>query len=101
MALLDCVCVYLGYGMSGDLRSLVSTWPDLREEPMKMEGVLDLLLIHQEVPPISIQILNWQTYLEIITLYWNLCRFCLHFTFVSPASTVLVGQQKVQVSGSE
>lgn len=39
----------LGYGMSGDLRSLVSTWPDLREEPMKMEGVLDLLLIHQEL----------------------------------------------------
>ncbi|XP_056323123.1 exonuclease mut-7 homolog [Danio aesculapii] len=39
----------LGYGMSGDLRSLVSTWPDLKEEPMKMEGVLDLLLIHQEL----------------------------------------------------
>ncbi|XP_051971431.1 exonuclease mut-7 homolog isoform X2 [Xyrauchen texanus] len=39
----------LGYGMSGDLRSLVSTWPDLREEPLKMEGVLDLLHIHQEL----------------------------------------------------
>lgn len=39
----------LGYGMSGDLRSLVSTWPELREEPMKMEGVLDLLHVHQEV----------------------------------------------------
>uniref|UniRef100_A0A671MKG0 Exonuclease mut-7 homolog n=1 Tax=Sinocyclocheilus anshuiensis TaxID=1608454 RepID=A0A671MKG0_9TELE len=39
----------LGYGMSGDLRSLVSTWPELREDPMKMEGVLDLLHVHQEV----------------------------------------------------
>ncbi|XP_058644996.1 exonuclease mut-7 homolog isoform X3 [Onychostoma macrolepis] len=39
----------LGYGMSGDLRSLVSTWPELREEPMKMEGVLDLLHVHQEL----------------------------------------------------
>ncbi|KAK7120216.1 hypothetical protein R3I94_020278 [Phoxinus phoxinus] len=41
--------IKLGYGMSGDLRSLVSTWPELREEPMKMEGVLDLLHVHQEL----------------------------------------------------
>uniref|UniRef100_A0A8C1AG90 Exonuclease 3'-5' domain containing 3 n=1 Tax=Cyprinus carpio carpio TaxID=630221 RepID=A0A8C1AG90_CYPCA len=39
----------LGYGMSGDLRSLVSMWPELREEPMKMEGVLDLLHVHQKL----------------------------------------------------
>ncbi|TRY74118.1 hypothetical protein DNTS_026667 [Danionella cerebrum] len=39
----------LGYGMSGDLRSLVSTWPDLKEKPMKVEGVLDLLHVHQEL----------------------------------------------------
>ncbi|XP_052464772.1 exonuclease mut-7 homolog [Carassius gibelio] len=39
----------LGYGMSGDLRSLVSMWPELREAPMKMEGVLDLLHVHQEI----------------------------------------------------
>ncbi|XP_059400663.1 exonuclease mut-7 homolog [Carassius carassius] len=39
----------LGYGMSGDLRSLVSMWPELREAPMKMEGVLDLLHVHQEL----------------------------------------------------
>nr|XP_055064901.1 exonuclease mut-7 homolog [Misgurnus anguillicaudatus]XP_055064902.1 exonuclease mut-7 homolog [Misgurnus anguillicaudatus]XP_055064903.1 exonuclease mut-7 homolog [Misgurnus anguillicaudatus] len=39
----------LGYGMSGDLKSLVSTWPQLKEEPLKMEGVLDLLHVHQEL----------------------------------------------------
>ncbi|XP_051541724.1 exonuclease mut-7 homolog isoform X2 [Myxocyprinus asiaticus] len=39
----------LGYGMSGDSSSLVRTWPELREEPLKMEGVLDLLHVHQEL----------------------------------------------------
>ncbi|XP_056593300.1 exonuclease mut-7 homolog [Triplophysa dalaica] len=39
----------LGYGMSGDFKSLVSTWPELKEEPLKMEGVLELLHVHQEL----------------------------------------------------
>lgn len=51
------MCVHfvsVGYGMSGDLKSLVSTWPELKEEPLKMEGVLDLLHVHQEVLAVNI-----------------------------------------------
>ncbi|XP_076140013.1 exonuclease mut-7 homolog [Alosa pseudoharengus] len=39
----------LGYGMSGDLRSLVATWPEFSEEPLKVEGMLDLLHVHQKI----------------------------------------------------
>ncbi|XP_076875200.1 exonuclease mut-7 homolog isoform X2 [Brachyhypopomus gauderio] len=39
----------LGYGMSGDLRSLVTTWPALKEESLEVKGVLDLLHIHQQL----------------------------------------------------
>lgn len=39
----------LGYGMSGDLRSLVATWPELKEEPLEFKGVLDLLHVHQQL----------------------------------------------------
>ncbi|KAM9841835.1 exonuclease mut-7 homolog [Aulostomus maculatus] len=39
----------LGYGMSGDVKCLVSTWQHLLEEPLKMEGMLDLLNIHQKI----------------------------------------------------
>src|SRR4029434_2535881 len=44
-----CVRVCVGYGMSGDLRSLVATWPEFSEEPPKVDGVLDLLQVHQKV----------------------------------------------------
>ncbi|XP_014324481.1 exonuclease mut-7 homolog isoform X1 [Xiphophorus maculatus] len=39
----------LGYGMTGDLKCLSATWPELLEEPLKMEGMLDLLRVHQEI----------------------------------------------------
>ncbi|XP_070780896.1 exonuclease mut-7 homolog [Enoplosus armatus] len=39
----------LGYGMSGDLKCLMATWHQLLEEPLKMEGMLDLLSIHQKI----------------------------------------------------
>ncbi|XP_070706537.1 exonuclease mut-7 homolog isoform X2 [Pempheris klunzingeri] len=39
----------LGYGMSGDLKCLSATWRQFLEEPLKMEGMLDLLGIHQKI----------------------------------------------------
>ncbi|XP_040914461.1 exonuclease mut-7 homolog [Toxotes jaculatrix] len=39
----------LGYGMTGDLKSLLATWQQFLEEPLKMEGVLDLLSIHRKI----------------------------------------------------
>ncbi|XP_063065810.1 exonuclease mut-7 homolog [Engraulis encrasicolus] len=39
----------LGYGMSGDVRSLVSTWAELSEQPIKLQGMLDLLYVHQKL----------------------------------------------------
>ncbi|XP_040012664.1 exonuclease mut-7 homolog isoform X2 [Xiphias gladius] len=39
----------LGYGMTGDLKCLLATWHQFLEEPLKMEGVLDLLSIHQKI----------------------------------------------------
>ncbi|XP_068430228.1 exonuclease mut-7 homolog isoform X2 [Clinocottus analis] len=39
----------LGYGMSGDLKSLIATWHQLLEEPLKMEAMLDLLNVHQKI----------------------------------------------------
>nr|XP_057912344.1 exonuclease mut-7 homolog isoform X2 [Doryrhamphus excisus] len=39
----------LGYGMAGDLKCLRSTWPQFVDEPLKMEGMLDLLNIHLKI----------------------------------------------------
>ncbi|XP_026195532.1 exonuclease mut-7 homolog isoform X2 [Anabas testudineus] len=39
----------LGYGMAGDLKCLLATWHQFLEEPLQMEGVLDLLSIHQKI----------------------------------------------------
>ncbi|XP_017563688.1 exonuclease mut-7 homolog isoform X1 [Pygocentrus nattereri] len=39
----------LGYGTSGDFRSLVATWPELKEEPLAVKGMLDLLHVHQQL----------------------------------------------------
>ncbi|XP_029024770.1 exonuclease mut-7 homolog isoform X2 [Betta splendens] len=39
----------LGYGMAGDLRCLSGTWQQFLEEPLKTEGVLDLLNVHQKI----------------------------------------------------
>uniref|UniRef100_A0A3Q2PD95 Exonuclease 3'-5' domain containing 3 n=1 Tax=Fundulus heteroclitus TaxID=8078 RepID=A0A3Q2PD95_FUNHE len=39
----------LGYSMSGDLKCLTATWPELSEEPLKTEGLLDLLKVHQKI----------------------------------------------------
>lgn len=39
----------LGYGTSGDLKCLLATWHQLLEEPLQMEGMLDLLNIHQKI----------------------------------------------------
>ncbi|KAK5900747.1 hypothetical protein CgunFtcFv8_025679 [Champsocephalus gunnari] len=41
--------IKLGYGMSGDIKCLLATWQQLLEEPLKMEGVLDLLKIHPKI----------------------------------------------------
>lgn len=41
--------IKLGYGMAGDLKCLLATWHQFLEEPLKMEGVLDLLSIHQKI----------------------------------------------------
>lgn len=38
-----------GYGMSGDLKCVLATWQQFLEEPLKMEGMLDLANIHQKV----------------------------------------------------
>ena len=35
--------------MAGDLKCLLATWAQFSEEPLKMEGVLDLLNVHQQV----------------------------------------------------
>lgn len=35
--------------MAGDLKCLLATWHQFLEKPLKMEGVLDLLSIHQKV----------------------------------------------------
>lgn len=35
--------------MAGDLKCLLATWQQFLEEPLQMEGVLDLLNIHQKV----------------------------------------------------
>ncbi|XP_035246857.1 exonuclease mut-7 homolog isoform X1 [Anguilla anguilla] len=39
----------LGYGMSGDLKSLLATWPQFSEQPLAVDGVLDLLSVHQQM----------------------------------------------------
>ncbi|XP_051907448.1 exonuclease mut-7 homolog [Hippocampus zosterae] len=39
----------LGYGMTGDLKCLKSTWPQFVEEPLKTEGLLDLLNVHRKI----------------------------------------------------
>ncbi|KAL7847877.1 hypothetical protein AOLI_G00225950 [Acnodon oligacanthus] len=39
----------LGYGTSGDFRSLVATWPELKEEPLEVKDMLDLLHVHQQL----------------------------------------------------
>ncbi|XP_005729352.1 exonuclease mut-7 homolog isoform X1 [Pundamilia nyererei] len=39
----------LGYGMASDLKCLLATWPQLQEDPLKMEGMLDLLSIHKKI----------------------------------------------------
>ncbi|XP_030597907.1 exonuclease mut-7 homolog isoform X1 [Archocentrus centrarchus] len=39
----------LGYGMAGDLKCLLATWPQLQEDPLKMDGMLDLLSIHKKI----------------------------------------------------
>lgn len=38
-----------GYSMSGDLRCVLATWPQLSEEPLVMQSVLDLVHVHQKV----------------------------------------------------
>ncbi|KAM3600282.1 uncharacterized protein V6R79_020819 [Siganus canaliculatus] len=39
----------LGYGMSGDLKCVLATWQQFLEEPLKMDGMLDLLNVHQKI----------------------------------------------------
>ncbi|XP_077594303.1 exonuclease mut-7 homolog isoform X2 [Stigmatopora nigra] len=39
----------LGYGMAGDLKCLVSNWPQLVDEPLKRDGMLDLFHVHQKM----------------------------------------------------
>ncbi|KAL4617371.1 hypothetical protein GN956_G21415, partial [Arapaima gigas] len=46
---MDPAILKLGYGMSADLKNLFTTWPDFRDEPLKMEGILDLLHVHKQM----------------------------------------------------
>eukprot|EP00066_Takifugu_rubripes_P026856 XP_011616122.1 PREDICTED: exonuclease mut-7 homolog isoform X2 [Takifugu rubripes] len=39
----------LGYSTSGDLRCVLSTWPQFSEEPLVTQGVLDLVNVHQKI----------------------------------------------------
>ncbi|XP_077479257.1 exonuclease mut-7 homolog [Stigmatopora argus] len=39
----------VGYGMAGDLKCLVPNWPQLVEEPLKRDGMLDLLYVHRKI----------------------------------------------------
>ncbi|XP_023687613.1 exonuclease mut-7 homolog [Paramormyrops kingsleyae] len=39
----------LGYSMSGDLSSLLATWSEFADEPLKVDGVLDLLPVHKQI----------------------------------------------------
>ncbi|KAJ8260556.1 hypothetical protein COCON_G00162790 [Conger conger] len=39
----------LGYGMSGDLKSMTTTWPEFSAQPLQVSGVLDLLNVHQQM----------------------------------------------------
>uniref|UniRef100_A0A1A8QGR2 Exonuclease 3'-5' domain containing 3 n=1 Tax=Nothobranchius pienaari TaxID=704102 RepID=A0A1A8QGR2_9TELE len=47
--LVEMLVKYCGYGMAGDLRCLSANWPELSEEPLKMNGILDLLTVHQKI----------------------------------------------------
>lgn len=57
LSLMFLLSSHSGYGMSGDLKCLLATWHQFLEEPLKMDGVLDLLNIHQKV--ISCHSHNW------------------------------------------
>lgn len=46
-----------GYGMSGDLKCVLATWQQFLEEPLKIEGMLDLAKIHQKVKSCSFALL--------------------------------------------
>ncbi|XP_074545818.1 exonuclease mut-7 homolog [Halichoeres trimaculatus] len=39
----------LGYGMSGDVRCLLATWEQFLNEPLKINGGLDLLHVHKKI----------------------------------------------------
>ncbi|KAM4634374.1 exonuclease mut-7 homolog isoform 2-T2 [Polymixia lowei] len=39
----------LGYGIAGDMKCLLATWPQFLQEPLKTEAVLDLASIHQKM----------------------------------------------------
>ncbi|KAJ8339012.1 hypothetical protein SKAU_G00357980 [Synaphobranchus kaupii] len=39
----------LGYGMSCDLKNLLATWPQFTEQALSVDGVLDLLSVHQQM----------------------------------------------------
>ncbi|XP_018609344.1 exonuclease mut-7 homolog isoform X2 [Scleropages formosus] len=45
----DPTILKLGYGMSADLKSLFTTWPEFRDEPLKVDGILDLLHVHKQM----------------------------------------------------
>ncbi|XP_061555075.1 exonuclease mut-7 homolog isoform X2 [Phycodurus eques] len=47
--LCECNVLKVGYGMAGDLKCLMSTWPQFVEEPLKIEGMLDLLNVHRKI----------------------------------------------------
>ncbi|XP_010875670.3 exonuclease mut-7 homolog [Esox lucius] len=45
----DPTVLKLGYGMAGDLKCLLATWPQFSKESLKIEGLLDLLPVHQKI----------------------------------------------------
>ncbi|MBN3299528.1 MUT7 Exonuclease, partial [Amia calva] len=60
----DASITKLGYGMSGDLRSLSATWPQFTEEPLEVSGMLDLLTTHQQLQRACRGVRRWPRGIE-------------------------------------
>lgn len=51
---------HAGYGLSGDMKCVLATWQQFVEEPLKMEGMLDLFNVHQKVKCPALNVTSYQ-----------------------------------------
>ncbi|KFO08145.1 putative exonuclease mut-7, partial [Balearica regulorum gibbericeps] len=51
----DAAITKLGYGMSGDLKSLAATWSALKDTDKQAKGVVDLLRVDKQVDVLSLE----------------------------------------------